>query len=92
MKKLNFSYTVRRCSRLGLVSLSYLWRRDQEDLLKEMIECSVNAVIIKVAALGLEPRHLGKSIGDMQSHLVKMVNIIRYLVTENFNLRSLFKN
>ncbi|XP_048508586.1 diphthine--ammonia ligase isoform X2 [Athalia rosae] len=61
-----------RCSRLGLVSLSYLWRRDQEDLLREMIECSVNAVLIKVAALGLEPRHLGKSIAEMQSHLAKM--------------------
>ncbi|XP_008217510.1 diphthine--ammonia ligase [Nasonia vitripennis] len=60
------------CSRLGLVSLSYLWRRDQEQLLKEMIECSVNAVIIKVASLGLEPRHLGKSISEMQPHLAKM--------------------
>ncbi|XP_046749065.1 diphthine--ammonia ligase [Diprion similis] len=60
------------CSRLGLVSLCYLWRRSQEDLLKEMIECSVNAVFIKVAALGLEPRHLGKSIAEMQSHLAKM--------------------
>ncbi|XP_058799518.1 uncharacterized protein LOC131669005 [Phymastichus coffea] len=60
------------CSRLGLLSLSYLWRRDQEELLKEMVECSVNAVIIKVASLGLEARHLGKSISEMQSHLAKM--------------------
>ncbi|XP_076639743.1 uncharacterized protein LOC143351759 [Colletes latitarsis] len=60
------------CSRLGLVSLSYLWRREQDDLLKEMIESSVNAVLIKVAALGLEPRHLGKSISEMQSHLAKI--------------------
>ncbi|XP_031835825.1 uncharacterized protein LOC116428379 isoform X2 [Nomia melanderi] len=60
------------CSRLGLVSLSYLWRREQDELLKEMIESSVNAVIIKVAALGLEPRHLGKPISEMQSHLAKI--------------------
>ncbi|XP_011497114.1 PREDICTED: diphthine--ammonia ligase [Ceratosolen solmsi marchali] len=60
------------CSRLELVSLSYLWRRDQEQLLNEMIECSVNAVLIKVASLGLEPRHLGKSISEMQPHLAKM--------------------
>ncbi|KAJ8686188.1 hypothetical protein QAD02_021982 [Eretmocerus hayati] len=60
------------CSRLGLISLSYLWRRDQEQLLKEMIDCSVNAVLIKVASLGLEPRHLGKSISEMQPHLAKM--------------------
>ena len=38
-----------------------------------MIESSVNAVIIKVAALGLEPRHLGKSLSEMQSHLAKIV-------------------
>ncbi|XP_029045624.1 diphthine--ammonia ligase isoform X3 [Osmia bicornis bicornis] len=60
------------CGRLGLVSLSYLWRRDQDELLKEMIGSSVNAVLIKVAALGLEPRHLGKPISEMQSHLAKI--------------------
>ncbi|XP_076385210.1 uncharacterized protein LOC100877901 isoform X4 [Megachile rotundata] len=60
------------CGRLGLVSLSYLWRREQDELLKEMIESSVNAVLIKVAALGLEPRHLGKPISEMQSHLAKI--------------------
>ncbi|CAK9832233.1 Diphthine--ammonia ligase [Anthophora retusa] len=60
------------CSRLGLFSLSYLWRREQDELLKEMIESSVNAVLIKVAALGLEPRHLGKSLSEMQSHLAKI--------------------
>ncbi|CAL1676967.1 unnamed protein product [Lasius platythorax] len=60
------------CSRLNLISLSYLWRRDQEELLNEMIQCSINAVLIKVAALGLETKHLGKSISEMQPHLVKI--------------------
>ncbi|XP_014468532.1 PREDICTED: diphthine--ammonia ligase [Dinoponera quadriceps] len=60
------------CSRLGLISISYLWRRDQEELLMEMIQSSVNAVLIKVAALGLEPKHLGKSISEMQTHLVRI--------------------
>lgn len=60
------------CNRLGLISLSYLWRRDQEELLREMIETSINAVMIKVAALGLEPRFLGKSISEMHSHLAKI--------------------
>ncbi|XP_063978343.1 uncharacterized protein LOC135163095 [Diachasmimorpha longicaudata] len=57
------------CSRLGLVSLAYLWRRNQDELLKEMIACSLNAVIIKVACQGLEPKHLGKSISEMQHNL-----------------------
>ncbi|XP_039293188.1 diphthine--ammonia ligase [Nilaparvata lugens] len=61
------------CSRLGLVALAYLWRRDQAELLQEMIDCSVEAVIIKVAALGLDPsKHLGKKISEIQPHLVKM--------------------
>lgn len=34
------------------MSLAYLWRRDQRELLKEMIEAKVQAVVIKVAALG----------------------------------------
>ncbi|XP_043066077.1 uncharacterized protein [Drosophila bipectinata] len=61
------------CSRLSLISLAYLWRRDQTELLQEMIDCQVHAIIIKVAALGLVPdRHLGKSLREMQPHLLKM--------------------
>ncbi|XP_034489328.1 uncharacterized protein LOC117793033 isoform X2 [Drosophila innubila] len=61
------------CSRLNLISLAYLWRRDQTELLQEMIDCQVHAIIIKVAALGLVPdRHLGKSLREMQTHLLKM--------------------
>lgn len=61
------------CVRLGLVSLAYLWRRDQGELLQEMIDCHINAIIIKVAAMGLEPaKHLGMKIEDMKPHLVKM--------------------
>ena len=41
-----------RCSRLGLTCLAYLWRRDQKELLAEMISCHVDAIIIKVAAIG----------------------------------------
>jgi len=41
-----------RCARLGLTVLAYLWRRDQKELLQEMIHCGVHAIIIKVAALG----------------------------------------
>lgn len=65
-----------RCVRLGLVSLAYLWRRDQGELLQEMIDCHINAIIIKVAAMGLEPaKHLGMKIADMQPHLIKMVRL-----------------
>ncbi|XP_072935563.1 uncharacterized protein [Epargyreus clarus] len=61
------------CQRLGLVSLAYLWRRNQKDLLQEMIASGVEAIIIKVAALGLDPRvHLGMTLRDIQPHLLVM--------------------
>ncbi|KAJ4429968.1 hypothetical protein ANN_22172, partial [Periplaneta americana] len=61
------------CARLGLVALAYLWRRDQGELLQEMIECHIEAIVIKVAALGLDPsKHLGMTIADLQPHIVKM--------------------
>ncbi|KAF9960605.1 ATP binding domain 4 [Mortierella alpina] len=60
------------CGRLGLVTLAYLWQRDQEELLHEMAQAGVNAVLIKIAAIGLKKQHLGKSIGDMFPHLCKM--------------------
>ncbi|KAG0325582.1 ATP binding domain 4 [Podila humilis] len=60
------------CARLGLVALAYLWQRDQEELLYEMAQVGVNAVLIKIAALGLKRQHLGQSIGDMFPHLCKM--------------------
>jgi diphthine-ammonia ligase len=54
------------CTRLGLISLSYLWRRDQQELLKEMIDCGVDAIILKVAAMGFVPnKHLGKTLKEL---------------------------
>ena len=48
------------CSRLGLTPLCYLWEREQEGLLKEMIDNNLSAILIKTATLGLDPRkHLG---------------------------------
>ena len=54
------------CESLGLVCLSFMWRRNQEELLASMVESGVHAVLIKVACLGLDPRKsLGKTIGAM---------------------------
>ncbi|XP_078089397.1 diphthine--ammonia ligase [Mustelus asterias] len=58
------------CRRLNLQPLAYLWRRNQEDLLREMILSNVQAMIIKVAAFGLDPeKHLGKTLDQMEPHL-----------------------
>ncbi|CAN6274024.1 unnamed protein product [Urochloa humidicola] len=61
------------CSRLGLVSLAYLWKQDQTLLLEEMIRRGIIAVTVKVAALGLKPSfHLGKELAELKCHLLRM--------------------
>ncbi|XP_057518322.1 diphthine--ammonia ligase isoform X2 [Amaranthus tricolor] len=58
------------CSRLGLVSLAYLWKQEQSLLLEEMITSGIFALLVKVAALGLHPaKHLGKELSHMKTHL-----------------------
>ncbi|KAG0256494.1 hypothetical protein BG011_004463 [Mortierella polycephala] len=60
------------CERLGLMTLGYLWQRNQEELLYEMAQSGVNAILIKIAAIGLKKQHLGQSIGDMFPYLCRM--------------------
>ncbi|XP_041928918.1 diphthine--ammonia ligase isoform X1 [Alosa sapidissima] len=61
------------CARLQLQPLAYLWRRDQESLLSEMISRGIHALLIKVAAVGLDPeKHLGKSLAEMEPHLKQL--------------------
>ncbi|KAI0530621.1 hypothetical protein KFK09_000166 [Dendrobium nobile] len=60
------------CARLGLVSLAYLWKEDQAFLLNEMIRRGIVAVIIKVAAMGLNQKHLGQELVDLQSYLLQL--------------------
>ena len=40
------------CQRLNLQVLAYLWQRDQRELLNEMIDAKIEAILIKTAALG----------------------------------------
>ncbi|XP_030071019.1 diphthine--ammonia ligase isoform X2 [Microcaecilia unicolor] len=61
------------CKRLNLQPLTYLWRQNQEILLKEMISSKIEAIIIKVAAFGLDPeKHLGKTLAEMESCLIEL--------------------
>jgi hypothetical protein len=41
--------------------------------MNEMIQTSLHAVLIKVAALGLEPKHLGKSLNEMYPLFLDLV-------------------
>lgn len=58
------------CSRIGVQSLAYLWQRKQEELLGEMIQADLDAILIKVASLGLKPKvHLGKTLKELEPFL-----------------------
>lgn len=56
---------VHVCERLGLTSLAYLWHRNQEELLTEMVANEVHAILVKVACMGLTNKHVGRSIAEM---------------------------
>ncbi|XP_054827756.1 diphthine--ammonia ligase [Eublepharis macularius] len=61
------------CKRLNLQPLAFLWRQNQESLIKEMISSNIEAIIIKVAALGLDPdKHLGKTLDEMEPYLLEL--------------------
>jgi len=62
------------CLRLGLTPLAYLWRRDQSELLQEMVDVGMESVLVKVACLGLTEKHLGKTLAEMQPHLESLSN------------------
>ena len=61
------------CSRLGLISLSYLWRLEQSLLLREMVETGVDAIIVKIGSLGLTIEgHLGKHLSELEPELLRL--------------------
>ncbi|KAG9075561.1 hypothetical protein FS749_012764 [Ceratobasidium sp. UAMH 11750] len=60
------------CQRLSLTPLCYLWQRNQRELMSEMIKAGVEAILIKVAGIGLQERHLGKTLAQMEPTLHKL--------------------
>eukprot|EP00967_Tisochrysis_lutea_P143435 scaffold266423_cov33-Tisochrysis_lutea.AAC.1 len=60
------------CARLGLDSLAFLWQREQSVLLAEMVAAGVEAVLVKVASLGLGASQLHRSIAELQPLFAKL--------------------
>ncbi|KAI5850047.1 hypothetical protein BZA05DRAFT_67363 [Tricharina praecox] len=52
------------CARLGLTSLAYLWRMEQEEVLAQLATLGFDAKIVKVAALGLDDAWLWRNVAD----------------------------
>jgi diphthine-ammonia ligase len=68
------------CQRLGLTSLAFLWQREQPTLLQTMIDCMMDARLVKVCSMGLDETHLGKSISQLQTHFTKLSSICGFNV------------
>merc|ERR1719508_61194 len=60
------------CLRLGLTPLAYLWQRDQSELLREMVMIGMESVLVKVACLGLNEKHLAKTLEEVEEELSKL--------------------
>jgi len=55
-----------------MTSLAYLWHREQTQLLREMIDWPIKAVVIKVASYGLRLDCLGKELGQLEGLFAKL--------------------
>ena len=62
----------RVCAELGLISVAWLWHRDQRELLDEMVSGGMQAVLVKVAAQGLDASHLGRTVGELRDVLFEL--------------------
>ncbi|KAI8929456.1 hypothetical protein BC831DRAFT_289832 [Entophlyctis helioformis] len=60
------------CARLGLTSLAFMWQGQQAQLLQGMIENGIEAILIKVAAIGLKEIHLGRTLAQMSPILDRL--------------------
>ncbi|KAJ7638968.1 hypothetical protein FB45DRAFT_417505 [Roridomyces roridus] len=63
------------CRRLSLTPLCYLWQRDQGELMSEMIAAGMEAILIKVAGIGLTVKHLGSTLAQMEPTFIKLNNL-----------------
>ncbi|KAL7423571.1 hypothetical protein Q5752_001151 [Cryptotrichosporon argae] len=54
------------CARLGLVSLAFLWQAEQMPLVDRMIGAGLEAVLVKVAGVGLGARQVGKTLAQVR--------------------------
>lgn len=57
---------------LELLPLSFLWQRDQANLLDEMCNAGMQSILIKVAGAGLEQDDLGKTLSQMRTKLHRL--------------------
>lgn len=63
----------RICTEYGLISFTPLWKKKQPDLLRELQSRGIRAIVVSVAAEGLDESDLGRIIDtDYMEHLSKL--------------------
>lgn len=60
------------CARLGLLVIAPLWNRGQVELLQEMIDMGLKAILAKCACYGLNGNHVEQSIADLKPYFMKL--------------------
>lgn len=76
-------------------SLTYLWNADQASLFDEIISSGIEAVVVKVAALGLSKEHLGKTLSDVSigtSNLRFLSTCFDFVFYSDLQMRSVLLN
>jgi diphthine-ammonia ligase len=63
------------CEEVGLKSFAPLWRKNQEQLVKEQIDSGFEIIVTACSALGLDANWLGKKLG--QAELAELVKLNR---------------
>ena len=62
----------RACVESGLVHFAPLWHKKQEQVLSELIDSGLDAIIVAVAADGMGKEWLGKKISESEGELLKL--------------------
>ena len=60
------------CQRHNLVSLAPLWEKDQPTLLQEMVTNGMDVILIKVASMGLDHKHLNVPLRQLAPYLLTL--------------------
>eukprot|EP00921_Rhytidocystis_pertsovi_P026867 GHVQ01043305.1.p1 GENE.GHVQ01043305.1~~GHVQ01043305.1.p1 ORF type:complete len:222 (-),score=30.62 GHVQ01043305.1:321-986(-) len=60
------------CDRLNLQLLAPLWQTPQAELLQNIIDDGIDAIVVKTAAMGLNENHIGKSIVQLKDHFLSL--------------------
>lgn len=60
------------CQRVGLVNLAPLWQVDQKTYIEDLTALGFHNILVKVASLGLNKKHIGATLESVTPHLINL--------------------